>query len=106
MLEHVYDIAPGAGLAFATGDVGDAGFANNIQALAAAGATVIVDDLSAPSSTRSIQDGIIQSLGVDAVVAQAGQLPQSSAGNHSDSGYESEFRPMTANVAGIGSGDV
>ena len=42
MLEEIYDIAPGANLAFATADGGPASFAGNISALANFGAKVIV----------------------------------------------------------------
>jgi subtilisin family serine protease len=47
MMEIVHDIAPGAQLEFATADNGgQAGFAANIRALAAAGCKVIVDDVT------------------------------------------------------------
>ena len=46
MLEIVHDLAPGAQLYFATAVTSFAGFAANIQALAAAGCQVIVDDVS------------------------------------------------------------
>src|SRR5207245_10856117 len=49
MLQIVHDVAPGAGLAFATGEGGQANFAANIRALATAGARVIVDDLIYPT---------------------------------------------------------
>ncbi len=45
MAQLIHDIAPGADLAFATGFLGQANFAASIQALADAGADIIVDDL-------------------------------------------------------------
>jgi hypothetical protein len=44
-VQVVHDLAPTAALAFATANGGDDAFANNIRALAAAGAKVIVDDV-------------------------------------------------------------
>ncbi len=59
MAQIVHDMAPGADLAFATAFVGgDVGFANNIRALANAGADVIVDDIIY-FSEPFFQDGII-----------------------------------------------
>ena len=58
MFEIVYDLAPGAELFFATGGGGQARMAQNIADLCAAGADVIVDDVSyllAPA----FQDGVI-----------------------------------------------
>ncbi len=46
MLQIVHDLAPGARLAFATAHLGEISFADNIRALASAGATVIVDDVT------------------------------------------------------------
>jgi subtilisin family serine protease len=47
MMEIVHDMAPGAQIYFATADNGgQAGFADNIRALAAAGCKVIVDDVT------------------------------------------------------------
>jgi Ca2+-binding RTX toxin-like protein len=45
MAQLVHDLAPGAAISFATGEGGQAHFANNVLALAADGAKVIVDDL-------------------------------------------------------------
>ena len=45
MLEVVHDLAPGAGLYFATGLGGQAQMAANIEALCEAGADIIVDDV-------------------------------------------------------------
>jgi hypothetical protein len=58
MMEIVHDIAPGASLIFATAFSGSASFANNILALQAAGAQVIVDDVSY-FNEGVFQDGII-----------------------------------------------
>jgi len=46
MLEIVYDLAPGAQLFFATGFEGQPSMASNIVALADAGCSVIVDDVT------------------------------------------------------------
>ncbi len=45
MVQIVHDVAPGAALSFATAFKGELSFANNIVALQAAGAKVIVDDI-------------------------------------------------------------
>ena len=58
MLQIVHDIAPGASLAFATAFGGRPCFADNIRALANAGAKVIADDIIYFSEPM-YQDGII-----------------------------------------------
>jgi hypothetical protein len=78
MMEIVADLAPGAGLAFATANGGPAQMAANILALQAAGATVIVDDVTYFSESP-FQDGPI-SQAVNTVSA-AGVLYFSSARN-------------------------
>ena len=68
MLEIVHDLAPGAELYFATGFTGgEAEFAENVEALCAAGANVIVDDL-AYFLEAAFQDGIA-ARGVNAAIA-------------------------------------
>lgn len=87
MLQLIHDIAPGASLLFATAFGGQQSFADNIRALADAGADIIVDDvgyLTAPF----FQDGII-SQAVDDVVTNYGVAYFSSAGNSADIAYES-----------------
>jgi subtilisin family serine protease len=61
MMEIVHDIAPGADIIFATANGGVANFANNILQLQAAGAKVIVDDIT------YFNEGVFQ----DGPVAQA-----------------------------------
>ena len=61
MMEIIHDMAPGASLIFATAFHSDVDFANNILGLAAAGAKVIVDDVSYSG------EGVFQ----DTVIAQA-----------------------------------
>lgn len=46
MMELIQDMLPGAQLIFATGNGGNAVMANNIQSLATAGCSIIVDDLN------------------------------------------------------------
>ena len=103
MAQNVYHIAPGAGLAFATGFGTTQQFANNIEALAnIAGAKVIVDDL------RTLDDPYFQpglvSQAIDQVTSQ-GVTYFSAASNEADHGYLSNFRAATGTVGtGIGPG--
>jgi Domain of unknown function (DUF4214)/Subtilase family len=90
MLQIVHDIAPGASLAFATAFDGQASFAANIQALATAGAKVIVDD-TFYFAEPMFQDGIIAQA-VDSVVA-GGVAYFSAAGNQAQQSYQSVFTP-------------
>ncbi len=103
MLENIHDIAPGAGLAFATGDVnGDLGFGQNIVALAdQAKANLIVDDLTY-ADEPFFQNGLIAQ-GVNTVVSQ-GVTYFSAAGNRADDGYLSTFRATTGSIPGLASG--
>jgi hypothetical protein len=78
MMEIVFDLAPGASIEFATGNGGQAQFATNIAALGAAGARVIVDDLTY-FAEPVFQDGIVAQA-VNTFVASGG-FYLSSAGN-------------------------
>ncbi len=100
MLENVHDVAPGASLDFDTTGNNDLAFASSIQALAAAGANVLVDDAGFIDEPF-FQDGIA-SQAVDAVVA-SGHTYFSAAGNSANQGYLSSFRPTTA-IVGTGAG--
>jgi Subtilase family len=90
MLQIVHDVAPGATLLFATAFGGAASFAANIQALAAAGAKVIVDDVTL-FTQPFFQDGIVAQA-VNSVVA-GGVAYFSAAGNRARQSYQSVFRP-------------
>ncbi len=97
MLQIVHDIAPGASLAFATAQGGQANFANNIRALRDAGASVIVDDaiyLAEPM----FQDGVVAQAVDD--VAASGVAYFSAAGNSARKAYEHAFVPGTFLPAG------
>jgi hypothetical protein len=78
MAQIVHDLAPGAAIDFATAFTGEAAFAANIRALAAAGAKVIADDVSY-FEEPFFQDGPV----ADAVneVAAGGVSYFSAAGN-------------------------
>jgi len=89
MLQLVHDIAPGAGLAFATAATGQAGLASNILALQAAGAGVIVDDFLYFAEPM-FQDGIIAQV-VD-TVKTSGVPYFSAAFNNARHSFESPFR--------------
>ncbi len=89
MMQIIHDVAPGASQAFHSASGGFAGFANGIQALANAGAEVIVDDFTYFAEPM-FQDGIIAQA-VNNVTAQ-GVSYFSSAGNSSNNSYEAPFR--------------
>lgn len=101
MLELIHDIAPGSPLAFATAATGQAAFGTNIVALANAGSQVIVDDIGY-LLTPSFQDGLIAQ-GVNTAVA-SGASYFSAAGNSTDNGYLSRFRPVQTTVGSLGAG--
>ena len=61
MMEIIHDMAPGAGLIFATAFISEESFADNIIALANAGCKVIVDDIS------YFDEAVFQ----DSIIAQA-----------------------------------
>ncbi len=90
MMELIHDVAPGAGQAFHTAFTGQAGFAQGILDLAAAGADIINDDVGYFAEPM-FQDGIIAQA-VDQVVGMG--IPYySSAGNANADSYEQAFRP-------------
>ncbi len=68
MLQIVHAVAPGASLAFYTGDNSEADFANGIRALASAGAKVIADDLGYYDEPF-FQDGLVAQA-IDTVESQ------------------------------------
>jgi subtilisin-like proprotein convertase family protein len=90
MLELVHDIAPGASLAFATAFNGEESFADNIRALRAAGADIIVDD-AIYFDESPFQDGPIAQAVND--VTADGALYFSSSGNegNKDDGTSGTF---------------
>ena len=100
MAQIVHDVAPGATLAFATARGGEQIFADNIRALATAGAKVIVDDYTYFAEPM-FQDGVIGKAVED--VSSAGVAYFSSAANsnlflgpNAVASYEApSFRPTT-----------
>lgn len=90
MAEIIHDVAPGAELAFHSGFLGEADFANGIRELKDAGCQVIVDDIFIGSDPW-FQDGLIGQA-IDEVTAE-GVSYFSSAINFDRRSYESEFRP-------------
>lgn len=85
MLEEIHDTAPGASLAFYSGDGGQQSMANAIRALQGVGCRVIVDDLGY-SDEPFFQDGVI-SKAIDSFSA-AGGTYVSAIGNDGSSGYQ------------------
>jgi hypothetical protein len=100
MLQIVHDVAPGAGLLFATAFGGQALFANNILNLANAGADVIVDDVFYFDEPM-FQDGIIAQA-ANLVVA-AGVPYFSAAGNQGRAAYQAGFVNSGINLSPGGS---
>ena len=78
MLEIIHDLAPGAALYFATGDGGEAVFAQNILNLRQSGCNILVDDLDYYDESP-FQDGVVaQAINT---VTDDGALCFSAAGN-------------------------
>ncbi|MBX9579832.1 MAG: S8 family serine peptidase, partial [Gemmataceae bacterium] len=98
-LQVVHDVAPGAGLAFATAGLSQTEFADRILALARAGADVIVDDVTFPAEPM-FQDGPA-ARAVDQVAA-VGVAYFSAAGNLGRAGYESAFRESGVDLGADG----
>ena len=90
MAQIIYDVAPGVEFAYHTALGGRARFAEGIRALADAGATVIVDDLTYLNEPV-FQDGIVAAA-VDEVVRSRNVAYVTAAGNSGQRGYRSPFR--------------
>jgi hypothetical protein len=103
MAEVVHQVAPGAGIAFATAGTTQSQFANNIRALANAGANVLVDDFTFLTEPM-FQDGLVAQA-VDEAVA-AGIPYFSAAGNLGSVSYEQGFRNSGVNLGTDGAGKV
>src|SRR5262249_7285741 len=85
MMQIVHDVAPGAAFAFYAAGPTQADFASGINALAAAGATVIADDVGY-FDEPFFQDGLIPQA-IDAAAAK-GVAYFSAAGNDAQLSYE------------------
>jgi subtilisin family serine protease len=99
MLQIVHDVAPGASLAFYTADNSEADFAAGIGKLAAAGATVIADDVGY-FDEPFFQDGLVAQA-INTVEAN-GVAYFSAAGNDGDAAYDNTA-PSFATLSGSGS---
>jgi hypothetical protein len=99
MLQIVHAVAPGAALAFYTADDSEADFANGIQALAAAGAKVIADDVGY-FDEPFFQDGLVA--GAVNTVEAGGVAYFSAAGNDANLAYQN----TAPNFATVGSGSM
>ena len=93
MMEIVHDVAPGADLIFATAFNGVASFANNILALQAAGAKVIVDDVT------YFNEGVFQDGPIAQAVSQVTALGTLYVSSSANSGS------LTAGTSGTWEGD-
>jgi PKD repeat protein len=89
MSQLIYDLAPGAGLAFSSVYFGEGNFAQQVRALAdpaQGNCQLLVDDI-AYFSEPFYQDGVIAQA-INEVVAQRGVAYFSAAGNEADQSYE------------------
>ena len=84
LLEEIHDLAPGASLAFYSGDSDQNAMAAAVIALKNAGCKIIVDDLGYPDEPF-FQDGVI-SKAINQFVAAGGSY-FSAVGNDGNSGY-------------------
>ncbi len=96
MLQIVYDIAPGAELAFRTGFMGAGDMAAGIEELADAGCNILVNDITYINEPF-FTDGIIAQT-VD-LVSNLGVSYFSAAGNHGNKSYQSNFTEAKSNAS-------
>ncbi|HEV7509464.1 MAG TPA: S8 family serine peptidase [Thermoanaerobaculia bacterium] len=82
MLEIVHDLAPDAALGFATADIDEATFAQNILDLASAGCNILVDDVTYLDESPFEDGPVAQSVNT---VTASGVLYFSSAGDEGNS---------------------
>ena len=102
MIQLIHDVAPGADFLFHSAFNSAEDFAQGIDELIAAGADIIVDDVSYLNEPF-FQDGVIAQA---ADRSFAAGIPYfSAAGNSARNSYESEFRPVESNnqldIAGL-----
>jgi subtilisin-like proprotein convertase family protein len=101
MMEIVHDLAPNAQITFATAFTSEESFADNIRALRAAGADIIVDDVVYFDESPFQDSGPAQAV-ID--VTNDGALYFSSAGNENnvddnDAGnWEGDYQPAGATI--------
>ncbi|MGE5611196.1 MAG: S8 family peptidase, partial [Bacillota bacterium] len=98
MLQLIHDVAPGATLMFATAWGGELDFADNIRALANAGADIIVDDVQYFSEPMFMDGAVAKA--VDEVVAR-GVAYFSSAGNQARLSYEALGGSLGGSLSGF-----
>jgi hypothetical protein len=103
MMQIVHDVAPGAALSFHTATNNEADFANGIAALAAAGATVIADDVGY-FDEPFFQDGIVAQA-INAANA-SGVAYFSAAGNNGQLSYENSAPSFTTAGSGANAGEM
>ena len=96
MAEIIYDLAPGANLAFNTSDGGPQAMAQGIQALAKAGSQVIVDDTTYPEEPF-FNDGVLAQT-VNSVATTDNVAYITSAGNNGNNAWTAGFNPITTTV--------
>ncbi len=98
MMQIIHDIAPGSSLAFYTAFDSEQDFANGILALAAAGAKVIVDDVSY-FDEPFFQNGVVAQA-IQTVEAE-GVVYVTAAGNDASNAYQAAWSALSGTYDGV-----